>query len=58
MEQSTEINDKTIREMDRVKAWCIIIVNDKRQDALVDDKLCDKEIGQQYVQKDALPMII
>ena len=44
--------------MDRVKAWCIIIVNDKRQDTLVDDKLCDKERGQQYVQKKALPMII
>ena len=40
--------------MDRVKSWCIIIVNDKRQDTLVDDNLCDKERGQQYVQKEAL----
>ena len=46
-----------IREMDRVKAWCIIIINDKIQDTLVDDKLCDKERGQQYVQKEALRMI-
>ena len=43
--------------MDRVKAWYIIIVNDKRQDALVADKLCDKERGQQYVEKEALLMI-
>ena len=40
--------------MDRVKAWCIIIVNEKRQDALVDDTLCDKERGQQYVQKEMI----
>ena len=44
--------------MDRVKEWYIIILNDKRQDALVDDKLCDKERGQQYVQNEALKMII
>ena len=43
--------------MDRVKDRCTIIINDKRQDALVDDKLCDKERGQQYVQKEALLMI-
>ena len=44
--------------MDRVKAQCIIIVNDKKQDALIDDKLCDKGRGQQYLQKDALSMIV
>ena len=43
--------------MDRLKAWCIIIVNDKRQGAFVDDKLCDKERGKKYVQREALPTI-
>ena len=43
--------------MDRVKVRRTIIINDKRQDALVDDKLCDKERRQQYVQKEALPTI-
>lgn len=35
------VNYGTIREVDRVKAWCIMIINDKRQEALVDDRLSD-----------------
>ena len=34
-----------------MKARCGLMVIDKRQDALVDDRLCGKEKGQQYARK-------
>ena len=37
-----------------MKARCVMMVIDKRQDALVYDKLCDNEILQQYVQNYSL----
>ena len=43
--------------MDTMRLRCVMMVIDKRQDALVDDRLCGKEKGQQYARKDALLMI-
>ena len=52
MGKSTQMNDGTIRNMDRVKAWCIMIMNDKRQEALVDDKLSDRK-GNNNMKKNS-----
>ena len=40
-----------------MKARCVMMVIDKRQDALVDDRLCSKEKDNNMQEKDALLMI-
>jgi len=45
------INERTIKGMGIMKARCVMIDIDKRQDSLVDDRLDGKEKGQQYARK-------
>lgn len=51
MRHSTYNNEMIVKGMDTMKLRCVMMVIDKRQDTLVDDRLCSKEKGQQYARK-------
>ena len=48
MRQSMYINETTVKGMDIMKVMCVMMVIVKRQDSLVDDRLCSKENRQKY----------